>query len=127
MSALIVDTSSWIAYFAGQSDHFIDEALREARLYLPPIVVAELLSGKMNARARRALEELLADLPLCATDYDHWVRTGRLRARLAEQGLSVSTPDAHVAQCALDLDAELLTEDQVFSKISQRVPLRVHG
>jgi hypothetical protein len=37
----------------------------------------------------------------------------------------VSTPDTHVAQCALDVGAELLTEDRIFKKIARHQPLRL--
>jgi hypothetical protein len=39
----------------------------------------------------------------------------------------VSTPDAHVAQCALDVDGLLLTEDTIFGKIGCVAPLRRAG
>jgi predicted nucleic acid-binding protein len=60
-------------------------------------------------------------------ELEHWFRVGRLRADLRARGLSVSTPDAHVAQCALDLDGLLLTEDAVFGKIAVLAPLRLAG
>lgn len=125
MSALVIDTSSWVSYFAGRGSAAIDEALAEARVYLPPVVAAELASGKLKAKDRAALEDLLADLPLCAADLAHWLRIGKLRAHLAAKGVSVSTPDAHVAQCALDLEAELLTEDLIFKHIAKHSALRL--
>jgi predicted nucleic acid-binding protein len=60
-----------------------------------------------------------------ATPLDHWIRVGDLRRTLARKGVSVTIPDAHVAQCALDLDAVLLTSDGVFNTIAKHVPLRV--
>ena len=125
VSALVVDTSSWVTYFAHTAPSVIDEALAEGRLYLPPVVVAELLSGRMTPRQRRQLESFLLDLPLCEQNLEHWMRVGRLRAHLFSKGVSVSTPDAHIAQCALDLNADLLSEDQVFSRISQKTSLRL--
>jgi len=125
VSALVIDTSAWVSYFAGRGSAVIDEALAEARVFLPPVVAAELGSGKMNARDRAALEDLLTELPLCMSDLAHWLRIGRLRALLASKGISVSTPDAHVAQCALDLNAELLTEDQIFKHIAKHSTLRL--
>jgi predicted nucleic acid-binding protein len=122
---MVIDTSSWISYFAGRGSAAIDEALREGRAVLTPVVAAELLSGKMARRERDALEDLLASLPLCGGDIQHWFRVGSLRAHLLAKGLSVSTPDAHVAQCALDLDAELLTEDMIFRRMSRAIPLRL--
>ena len=52
MSALVVDTSSWVTYLAHTAPSVIDETLAEGRVYLPPIVVAELLSGKMTTPQR---------------------------------------------------------------------------
>ncbi|MFL5263408.1 MAG: PIN domain-containing protein, partial [Anaeromyxobacteraceae bacterium] len=65
MSALVVDTSAWIPYLAGAADDGISEALDEGRVYLPPVVAAELLSGRLSAAQRRELEASLEDLPLC--------------------------------------------------------------
>lgn len=55
------------------------------------------------------------------------MRVGELRAGLLVHGLQVSTPDAHVAQCALDLDAELLTEDAVFRRVAKYTALHLHA
>jgi predicted nucleic acid-binding protein len=88
-------------------------------------VVAELLSGARTGKERAALEDLLRDLVVPAEPFDHWVRVGALRASLRAKGLSVSTPDAHVAQCALDRDAPLLTRDAIFARIARLTPLRL--
>ncbi len=125
MSALVVDTSSWIAWLAGGGSPLVDEALEEGRLHLPLVVAAELSSGSLNAAERAELEDMLSDLPPVGQTFDHWCRVGRLRSDLREKGLSVSTPDAHVAQCALDVGGLLLSEDAVFAKIAQVVPLRL--
>jgi hypothetical protein len=39
--------------------------------------------------------------------------------------LTVSTPDAHVAQCAIDLDAVLLTTEAVFRRLARSSGLRL--
>ena len=127
MSALVVDTSSWIAWLAGGGSSLVEEALEEGRLHVPVVVAAELLSGKLDDGERGDLEDLLSDLPAAGGELEHWFRVGRLRADLRARGLSVSTPDAHVAQCALDLDGLLLTEDAVFEKIAVLAPLRLAG
>ena len=125
MSALVVDTSSWIAWLAGGGSSLVEEALEEGRLHLPVIVAAELLSGRLDASERAELQDMLSDLPAVGTDPEHWFRVGKLRAELRAKGLSVSTPDAHVAQCAIDTGGVLLTEDRVFEKIAKVVPLQV--
>ena len=125
MSAIVADTSEWIEYFAGRAAPLLDHALAAGVLVVPPIVVAELLSGVRNAADRSALEDLLADLPLSSGAFDHWARVGALRATLRAAGVTVSTPDAHVAQCAIDLDAVLLSRDAVFQTITKFTALRL--
>lgn len=124
MNVLVVDTSSWISYFNGKNNDDIELALKEARVYLPPIVVAELMSGKMKSSDIEKLQSFLNELPLCETNIEHWVRVGKMRRQLMAKGLTVSTPDAHVAQCALDLDGYLVTEDRIFSSIAHQVNLK---
>jgi len=52
---------------------------------------------------------VIDELPVHDTPIDHWVRVGELRRTLLDRGLAVCTSDAHVAQCALDRDALLLS------------------
>jgi tRNA(fMet)-specific endonuclease VapC len=125
VSAIVADTSEWIEYFAGRAAPLLDHALAAGLVLVPPIVVAELLSGARSAGDRHALEDVLRDLRMPRLEFDHWVRAGTLRSALLARGLSISTPDAHVAQCALDLDALLLTRDAVFSKIAKGTTLRL--
>ncbi len=125
MNALVVDTSSWVAFLGGQTDSALEIALKEARVWLPPIVASELMSAKLSSSESTALKEMLSELPLCSCPFDHWIKVGELRARCAKKGFKVSTPDAHIAQCALDLDAYLSSKDQVFSKIATVAPLRL--
>jgi predicted nucleic acid-binding protein len=125
VAALVIDTSSWIEWFEARGPELIGIALGEDRVVLPPVVIAELTSGTLTSLQRSRLADLLRVLPLCPADFDHWVRVGILRAQLRARGLSVTIPDAHVAQCALDLECELLAEDHVFALMAQVVPLRI--
>ena len=125
MSGLVVDTSVWIDFFAGRPVPALEEGLSNGQVALPPLVIAELASGARMPRQRAAIADLVRDLPVHDTPIDHWLRVGDLRRRLGEKGLAVSTPDAHVAQCAIDRDAVLLTRDGVFQKIAKAIALRV--
>lgn len=44
---------------------------------------------------------------------------------LRTHGINVTIPDAHLAQCALDRDATLLTRDEIFTRIAEHTPLRL--
>ena len=127
MSGVVADTSAWIDFFAGRPAHALEDALAQGLVVLPPLVVAELISGAHRARDRTAIARLVDDLPLHETPLAHWIRVGELRHRLRERGISVSTPDAHVAQCALDRDAVLLSSDAVFMRIARSAGLRLES
>jgi predicted nucleic acid-binding protein len=89
------------------------------------VVVAELISGARGRADRAAIEELVRELPIHATPLAHWIRVGELRRDLFGVGVAVSTPDAHVAQCALDLQAVLLSRDEVFLRIAEHRPVQL--
>lgn len=125
MSVLVVDTSVWVEFFRGESLPDLERALREGLVVLSPIVVAELLSSRMQAAERRELTGLLQDLPLHPTPFAHWTAVGALRARAARKGVTVSTPDAHVAQCACDIDGRLWSTDRIFARLTAVSELRL--
>jgi len=125
VNGVVVDTSVWIDFFAGAELPALVDALERGVVVLPPVVIAELVSGARRRAERRAVAELMLELTIHETPPEHWVRVGTLRRELKDRGLSVSTPDAHVAQCALDRGAPLLTRDQIFARIAEQVPLKL--
>ena len=127
MSGVVVDTSVWIDFLAGVPVPELEDALTRGIVVLAPVVVAELISGARRPRDRVAIADLLQELPLHDTPIDHWIRVGELRRHLGEHGVTVSTPDAHVAQCAIDRDALLLSRDTVFQRIARHSKLKVTG
>lgn len=59
------------------------------------------------------------------TPLAHWIAVGDLRQRLRRRGLTVTIPDAHIAQCAIDREAILLTRDAIFAAVAKHAPLAV--
>lgn len=125
VSGIIVDTSVWIDFLNGKDLPDLEDALKEGSAVLSPLVWAELLSGTLSAREERSLNDFLEELPLHATPASHWIEVGRLRRTLLKKGLSVSVPDAHIAQCSLEIDGSLFSFDGVFPKIAEKIPLRL--
>ena len=123
--AVVVDTSVWIDYFSGRDTFSLDEALAHEVVILPPLVVAELVSGAMTPDQRTSIGELLQDAPIHEATLEHWIRFGELRRELAREGLNLTIPDGHVAQCALDADSVLLSRDEVFGQVARKTRLRL--
>lgn len=55
---VVADSSVWIDYLAGRPAPALDDAMRLAKIVLPPIVVAELVSGARRGKDRQAIEGL---------------------------------------------------------------------
>lgn len=125
MNVLLVDTSVWIEFFRGQTYPELELALKEGRVVVSPIVLAELMSGPKNKREASRLEDFLSELPLHETPKEHWLFVGQLRHRLAKCGFNVSIPDTHIAQCTLDLEGYLFSLDQIFKKLAKRIGLKL--
>ena len=123
--AVIVDSSVWVGYLAGGAIREVENATIAADLVMSPLVVAEILSGDLTPDARTTFGELLQDYPTHDTPLAHWIAVGELRRMLAMRGVNVTIPDAHLAQCALDLDAILISTDDIFLLIAQHTSLRL--
>jgi predicted nucleic acid-binding protein len=121
----VADSSVWIDGLGGHPPTRLVEALQEGSLVFPPLVVAELVSGATIAQHRQMIGEWLQEIPVYQASLAHWIDVGTLRRDLRRKGLTVTLPDAHIAQCALDLDAVLLTRDAVFAQIAQHTRLRL--
>lgn len=124
--AVIVDSSVWIAYLTREPIAELEKLTGKDDIVLPPLVVAELFSGDLTIPQRVFLGELLQDYEMHQTDLEHWLRVGDLRRRLRTKGINATIPDAHIAQCALDLNATLFTRDDIFPRIANVTSLRLH-
>lgn len=124
---VVIDTSVLIAYLRGEASSMLEEHLENGNAFVTPVVCAEILSGTRNLGEERAVLDAIADLPITDADLEHWFRVGRLRNQLRKRGLNISTPDAHIAQSAIDNAALLFTRDQVFEKIARETHLKISG
>ena len=80
MSAVVVvDSSAWIEFFRGREIPLLEEALAEGRVRVPPLVVAELVSGATTRGDTIRVEDLARTLDLVPTPREHWMRVGALR------------------------------------------------
>jgi len=125
VAGVVTDSSVLVDYFERRRIELLEAAFEDESLVLPPLVVAEVISGDLTPAQRIAFGELLQDAPLHLTPLRHWLDVGELRRKLRRRGVNVTLPDAHIAQCALDLDAVLLTRDAIFAQIAHHTALRL--
>jgi predicted nucleic acid-binding protein len=120
----VLDSSVLIDWIS-RPNSIVNAAIAAGDAVIPPLVVAELVTGATTAAAREEVGILLQDVQIYPIDLEHWIQVGLTRQMLRRKGLTLTLPDAHIAQCALELDATLITRDAIFAKIADHTDLRV--
>lgn len=95
-------------------------ARRDAGIVTSLIVAAELRYGaarKASPRLQSAVEAILKLVPVVSPEPPFDVVYGDLRARLEMSGVVLAPHDLLIAAHALTLEATLVTDDQVFSRV----------
>jgi len=125
VAGTVFGSSVLIDAVLGEAIVELERALKGGNGVVPPLVVAELVTGARTVAERAAIGDLLQELSIHDTPLDHWIAVGELRQRLKRSGITATIPDAHIAQCALDRDAVLLNRDAIFRRMARHIPLRV--
>lgn len=122
---LCVDTSSMIAYLAGQQGRdvtLVEQALIDGVSTITPVTIAELLSAP---NLDDGLRKTILELPALPLHDGFWERAGLLRAKLLRGGHKAKLADTLIAQCCIDNNASLVTRDGDFKVFRRLAGLRV--
>ena len=126
---MIVDTSAVIEFLRGtgsRTHRALAQALRdEIALWIPAVVLQEVLQGARDASHFVRLQSQLDQLPMFEPDdvCELHRQAALLYARCRWRGVTVRSPmDCVVAACALEADMPLLARDRDFSEICRIEP-----
>ena len=89
------------------------------------LVLQELLQGFSGPRARRAILERFAALPLLVPDRQDHVEAAELRNHCRRRGVQIGTIDALLARLCLRNDLTMLSTDEDFRRVARLSPLRL--
>jgi predicted nucleic acid-binding protein len=132
---MIVDSSAIIELLRGTRtpEHLALERalLAEASLWIPAVVLQEVLQGARNASHFVRLQAQMDHLPVFEPEdaLELHRQAALLYARCRWQGVTVRSPnDCVVAACALESDMPLLARDRDFADICRVEPkLRLYS
>lgn len=120
-----LDTSSFVAHFAGDNGRdtdVLDVSLRDGTLFISPIVISEVLS---DPKLPKNIEEILLNLPVADLVEGFWLRVGRLRKKLLSKKYKARLADCMIAQCCIDHGLILITRDNDFKQIAKVSDLKI--
>ncbi len=122
---IAADTSVLVAYFAGGNGEdleFLDRALLQGILALPPVVLSEILCARGMTPD---LQRRLIAIPRLEILEGYWERAGETRAGLLARRLKARLADTLVAQSCIDHQVPLLTRDKDFRHFAKHCGLRL--
>jgi predicted nucleic acid-binding protein len=125
---ILIDTSVWIKYFRDKSGgplEKMDEILSKHEVYVPKIVIAELIQGSKSEREISIIEDFVDAFNIIDHREDTWIKAGRLSYSLKKKGKIVNLTDCYIAVIAQEHDCHIFSFDEHFKDIQKSLSIQL--
>ena len=125
---ILVDTSIWIDYFKNRSSRIagkLDEMLVKDEVYVPKIVIAELIQGARSEREISIIEEFVEAFNIIDQGEGTWAKAGKLSFTLKRKGKNINLSDCYIAVIAQEYDCQIFTLDVHFKEIQKYIDINL--
>jgi len=120
---VLIDTSAWIAYFQrGVSENTaegVDQLLSRSDIFVPKIVLAELIQGAHSEKELSVIREFLGAFHVIGEGEDTWIEAGKLSYALRKKGKTVNLADCYIAVMAKENGCAVFTLDTHFKEMQK--------
>jgi len=119
---VLIDTSVWIEYFRNRSSSIsneVDQILSKKEVYVPKIVIAELIQGAKSEREVSIIRDFLEAFNIIDQTEDSWFKAGDLSFNLKKKGKNVNLTDCYIAVMAQENGCQIFTLDEHFKDIQK--------
>jgi predicted nucleic acid-binding protein len=123
---ILIDTSVWIDYFKNKSAGIskkVDEILSKHEVYVPKVVIAELIQGSKSEREISVIEDFVDAFNIIDQKEDTWIKAGKLSFTLKRKGKNVNLTDCYIAMMAKDYGCHILSLDEHFKDIQKSIDI----
>lgn len=119
----ILDSSIWIELERKNSRvcDFVYPLIEKNQICLVDVIVVEVLRGTRSHKDFIKLQQAFGDFHCLSTP---WGSVAELAFRVGKKGFHPPLIDLYIAQCTLENNKVLVTQDKHFSHISKVVPLK---
>lgn len=125
---VLIDTSVWIGYFKGIDNQFaekVDEVLTFSEVYVPRVVIAELIQGAKSEKEVSVIEEFIGAFNIVDQTEDTWMKAGRLSFSMKRKGVSINIIDCYIAVIADKNNCKIFSLDEHFRTIKKFIRLEL--
>jgi predicted nucleic acid-binding protein len=117
---ILIDTSIWIDYFQNRSSLIsekVDKILSKNEVYVPKIVIAELIQGAKSEKEISIIEDFLDAFHIVDQKEDTWLKAGRLSFDLKKKGKTINLLDCYIAAIAQEHECKIFSLNRHFKEI----------
>lgn len=117
---ILIDTSIWIDYFQNKSSLIsekVDKILSENEVFVPKIVIAELIQGAKSEKEISIIEDFLDAFHIVDQKEDTWLKAGRLSYDLKKKGKTIHLLDCYITAIAQEHECMIFTLNRHFKEI----------
>ena len=122
VASALLDTTVVVDHLRGKAPSIADRFKETHNLYMPVMVLGELLYGAYRSASRvKALKQIEDFMQLCVLLEPHDLTAhyyGRINAALAHAGKAIPQNDVWIAAMALEHSLPLATRDRHFSLVA---------
>ncbi len=125
---ILVDTSVWIDYFKGQNGYIVnlmDAILTKNNIYVPKVVIAELMQGCKSEKEISVVEDFLDAFYIIDNSENTWIKAGKLSFSMKKQGKTVNLIDCYISVIARENDCAVFTLDKHFYDIKNFIKIKL--
>ena len=119
---VLIDTSVWIAYFKNSHEQLtekVDDVLTHSNVYVPKVVIAELIQGSKTDKEISVIEEFVDAFTVIDQTADTWLRAGRLSFSMKKKGITVHIIDCYISILAIEHNCSIFSLDEHFKSIQK--------
>ena len=119
---ILIDTSVWIAYFKGNNiplHSTVDRALTHSHIYVPKVVLAELIQGAKSEKEVAVIEDFVEAFYIIDQKEDSWLKAGRLSFSMKRKGVTVHIIDCYIAVIANENGCSIFSLDEHFKSVKK--------
>lgn len=113
----LVDSSIWIEFARGKNNfqEILTSLVREDKIVMLDIIVAEVLRGAANNKEYNKLLQLFFNFPILSSN---WLDVAELAFLVARKGFNPPLADIYIANSIIENSLTLITKDRHFTSIS---------
>lgn len=119
---ILIDTSVWIDYFKGNDtplQYRVDKALTHSHIYIPKVVLAELIQGAKSEKEIAVIEDFIEAFHIIDQKEDTWLKAGRLSFSMKRKGITIHIIDCYIAVIASENGCGIFSLDEHFKNIKK--------